>query len=734
MERPKGHSPGAIHELKIQLSILTVVFGLGVWAIVSHLRDLQIDLIESSTIRSASQYSETLTQFRTLYTSEVVERLASEGIEVTHDYHQKQGAIPLPATLSMLLGERIGSAGKDFSVKLYSGYPFPWRSEGGLHDEFAKHAWGHFTSGEAKPYIRIEAVNGVLSVRYAVADVMRPSCVGCHNSHSQSPKRDWRVNDVRGVLEVIQPIDAGIAQADRIFREIVVLSVVLLVITFGAIGLIIRRLQIQKQHTESVNQALNHEISERKLAQEQAVSAKEEAIAANQAKSIFLANITHEIRTPMNAILGYAQILQRDGDLTEDQKESVQIINRSGGHLLGLINDVLELSRIEAGAHEIKPTAFDLVELLNDLREMFLLRTQQKGLDWQVESDFPTVRLLVLGDVGKLRQVLINLVGNSIKFTDTGFVRLSVTTVKDDHYHFDVVDSGPGISKEQQITILEPFTQGSIGHEKGGTGLGLAISNKYLKLMDSTLKLTSQLEEGTRVSFTVELPLSEAPELAPDNLKQVVKLQPQYHIQILVVDDIELNRQLLHRMLTDIGASVITAKDGESAIDVLRSSKVDLIFTDLCMPDMDGVALLKEIKGMPEYAKVPLVAISASSLQVDLHHYLKLGFDDYISKPFYFESIYQCLQRHLNVDFLYKATDMSDVSDKAELPVSKISQQMKAALIAAAELYQISELEELIRPLDKYQSPWIEQVRDCISSYDMDGLIRYLNDMESDDE
>lgn len=735
MELPSIQKTDAKHGLRRQLLVLVAVLLLGIWAIVSHLRNLQIDLVESSTINSASQYSQMLAEFRTLYTSEVVQRLAVKGIQVTHDYHLKSGAIPLPATLTILLGERIGHEGKDLSAKLYSPYPFPWRTDrGGLRDPFAQEAWAYFKSGHSDAFVKIEKQGEKVNVRYAVADRMRASCVSCHNSHPNTPKDDWSTGDVRGVLEVVMPIDQGLAKVDKIFIEVGSLSILLLVLTFGSIALIIFRLERQKIRIEEMNEQLENEVTERRIAEEQATLAKEEAVAANQAKSIFLANITHEIRTPMNAILGYAQILQRDSDLTRDQQNSVSIINKSGGHLLGLINDVLEISRIEAGEHTLKAEPFDLVELLNDLSEMFHLKAKQKDIRWQVENDFASPKLPVIGDAGKLRQILINLVGNAIKFTDQGFVKLAVNTVRDNNYQFDIVDSGPGISKAQQRSILEPFTQGENGHDKGGTGLGLAISVKYLNMMGSELILESEVGKGTEIRFSLELVLSENDDLDIEVNTQIIGLKPGYSVKVLVIDDIELNRQLLHRMLTEVGIDVVAVGSGLDALKAMNEEQFDLVLTDLFMPDVDGLTLLKEIKKEPRWQHIPLVAISASSLQTERQYYLELGFDDYISKPFYFESIYQCLQTQLNIEFDYKESPEDTTLSSDNLLSNKIDVHIQQELLKYAELYQISEIEEIMQPFNHEQYEWVRIVQKFIADYDMEGLIRYVQTLETSDE
>jgi len=732
------------------IKTLATLFFLGSLLIFIHIKNLNVQLIEETTTQSTRQYAQMLNQFRTLYTSEVVDTIAKMGIEITHDYHEKENAIPLPATLSMLFGERMGVEGLDVSAELYSAYPFPWRvKSGGLSDDFRKDAWQFLVQYPDKPFSRIELVDGILSVRYAIADVMRPDCVGCHNTHPETPKVGWKVGDVRGVLEVVEPLSSGITHANRVFLQMVVMITVLLILGLIGFTFFLRRLTTNNLKLNQLNMYLGEEIAERKQAETelriakdnaeqakvQAELAKAEAVAANKAKSIFLANISHEIRTPMNAILGYTQVLQRDEHLNKDQLHSLSIINKSGEHLLGLIDDVLDLSKIEAGATPLVEDEFDLVELCNTLSDMFKLKAQQKNLSWKIVHDFAADHIFVKGDQGKIRQILINLVANAIKYTNKGFVSFSVTCKANNQFRFEIKDSGIGIAKEYQQTIFDAFNQGSINADAGGAGLGLAIVKKYLSLMSSELRLQSEVDKGSIFAFDLVLPIViSAKEYKEDFYVKCLK--DGQSKDILVVDDIEVNRDILARMLTDVGFQVQTAADGKEAIKLMSTTKFDLVFTDLMMPEMDGEALLHETK--LHYAQIPIVAISASSLEVDQGYFLNKGFASYISKPFRFDDIYHLLKKLLGVEFEYQQDKYpSQRSNDESLTDSSfaLSETQIEQIIEQCELYRINEVEQLISKMaeehPEYRA-YFEKLRQFVTDYDFDGLKVFLQGTDDD--
>ncbi|MCI0528533.1 MAG: ATP-binding protein, partial [Nitrospira sp.] len=398
------------------------------------------------------------------------------------------------------------------------------------------------------------------------------------------------------------------------------------------------------------------------------------AEAASQAKSTFLANMSHEIRTPMNAILGYAQILQLDSTLTKQQRKAVGTIERSGNHLLGLINDILDLSKIEAGRMELNSTDFDLVRLIRDLSAMFQLRCEQNRLTWQVEGLDEEQPTLVSGDEGKLRQVLINLLGNAVKFTSSGGVVLRVTPTDRDHYLFEVVDTGPGIPLRIQKTIFDPFQQGESGIKKGGTGLGLAISKKQIELMGGELAIESEEGKGTRFFFSLPLPpILKKVTLREDLDRKVVRLKPRYSVKALVADDNPANREVLAQILSSIGVEVIEVQNGQEALEKVREQVPDIVFMDYYMPTMDGLEAVQQI--VQEWGKnqIKLIMITASAFEHKREEFLRSGCHEVIIKPIRVKQIFDCLTNLLGVEYEYEDSRTGVVSEALSFDFSKIS-------------------------------------------------------------
>ncbi len=387
--------------------------------------------------------------------------------------------------------------------------------------------------------------------------------------------------------------------------------------------------------------------------------ARDQALEANKAKSLFLANMSHEIRTPLNAILGYSQLLHRESSFTEKQLKSLKIIEQSGNHLLGLLNDVLDISKIEAGKMVLNTINFDLNELLKGLSQIFQARCAEEGLNWH-ENFALADQLIVQSDPQKLRQILINLLGNAIKFTDKGDISLGVKNVGKDSYLFEVSDTGPGIAAEKIDNIFTAFHQEKAGLVKGGTGLGLAITKKQLHLLKSELQVSSVVDVGSVFSFTLALKsVHSGFEIRQESGMDVVRLASAGSVKTLVVDDIELSRNLLVDMLDEIDATVSSAANGLEAIELLEASKPedipDIIFMDIHMPVMDGIEAVKKIKA--KYGqKIICVAVTAATIEHSDEKYFQSGFDDYISKPYRFETIFECMKHHLGTDFEYKNT------------------------------------------------------------------------------
>jgi len=443
-----------------------------------------------------------------------------------------------------------------------------------------------------------------------------------------------------------------------------------------------------------LNETLKSEIEDRK-------SAEQAALTASQAKSTFLANMSHEIRTPMNAVLGYTQILQLDKTLTQKQCELLGIIEKSGDHLLGLINDILDISKIEVGAMKCLIDDFDLADLIQGVYKMFKVHANQKDITFELQSTLPSV-IPVRGDQGKLRQVLVNLVGNAIKFTDQGQVSLSVKST-DNIYEFKVSDSGPGIAKPYQGMIFEPFQQSTAGEKKGGTGLGLAISRQIAELMNGTLTLQPNTATGSCFVFQVELEAAttQIVKSQTKTFSEISHLAPEYHVSALVVDDNPENRDVLSTLLQTVGITVTEANNGQAALERMSLDKPDIVFMDINMPTMDGLTAINLIRKNPTQDQIKCIAITAFCVEHGLNDYLKAGFDDYIAKPFRFERVCSSIESLLNVEFSNQESltinqENLPALSKPDLSNVQLPDSLLTELLAVIEQQHITAIENLL--------------------------------------
>ena len=461
--------------------------------------------------------------------------------------------------------------------------------------------------------------------------------------------------------------------------------------------------------------------------------ARDAAESANSAKSIFLANMSHEIRTPMNAILGYAQILQRNSQLDSGQQRAVETIQSSGDHLLKLINDVLDISKIEAGRMELNPTDFDLRQLLESLSVMFELRCQENALGWRLEG-LDNDNIPIHGDEAKLTQILINLLGNAVKFTTDGEVILRFTPLPDDRYRFEVIDTGLGIAPEDQAKLFQPFQQGLAGLRQGGTGLGLTIARRQLALMDSDLTVESTMGEGARFGFTVSLPpaKSQIRTESTEVWSQVRHLASAFSVKALVADDVAENREILQGMLADIGVEVESVEDGQQALDRLATFHPDIVFLDIRMPVLDGMEAMRQLRQDERWQSVKVAAISASVLEHERQEFLSSGFDAFIDKPFRFERICACLAELLGVEFEYGEAEeaTTGVADWSHL---SLPSDLHDRLREAAELYSVTEMEDYLREVEELGEEHRQlaaHLRDLKQGHDMESILKVLGGIQ----
>jgi signal transduction histidine kinase/CheY-like chemotaxis protein len=452
---------------------------------------------------------------------------------------------------------------------------------------------------------------------------------------------------------------------------------------------------------ENFTEELETKVEERTSQLEESIEEAERALAkakeANQAKSRFLANMSHELRTPLNAILGFTQLMCRDRSLNRENRENLSIISRSGEHLLKLINDILEMSKIEAGQIALHESNFDLYSLLSSLEEMFRLKAQSKNLKLLFIKD-EQVPQFIKTDESKLRQVLINLLGNALKFTEEGSITLKLQWgrqlkregkkqwentfelfVADESFlHFQVEDTGAGIDSQELDKLFTPFEQTELGRKsQEGTGLGLSICQKYVQLMGGELAVDSTVGEGTIFSFDIIFQPVAPIQTESSSYKKVMGLAPnQPSYRILAVDDRRESRLLLVKLLSSLGFEVKEASNGQEAVQVWQTWEPHLILMDMRMPVMDGYEATKQIKADLKGQQTVVIALTASAFEEERIVVLAAGCDDFMRKPFQEEKLLEKIAEHLGVNYLYEEPESTLEVNPEQKSQKTISDQL----------------------------------------------------------
>jgi len=474
--------------------------------------------------------------------------------------------------------------------------------------------------------------------------------------------------------------------------------------------------------------------------------AKEKAEVANQAKSSFIANMSHELRSPLNAILGFTQIMTRSQTLPPEHQESVGIINRSGEHLLTLINNVLDLSKIEAGRITLNETNFDLHRLLDDIHDMFQLKASDKGLQLLLEPAESLPRYIRTDEV-KLRQILINLINNALTFTERGGISLRVsqnqspaTESKTNNQHpiticFEVEDTGAGIAPEELDQLFEAFTQTASGKQaQEGTGLGLSISRKFTALMGGEMWATSRVGEGTVFRFEIQCQEVAAADVeALHAQRRIIALEPsQPRYRILIVDDKTVNRQLLIHLLNPLGFELQEASNGKEAVEMWEIWEPHLIWMDLRMPVMDGFAATQKIKASTKGQATAIVALTASVLEEERAVVLSAGCDDFLRKPFRDEQIFKALEQHLGVRYIYEeiASPSENKAQQEEVLMAEnlqalspeIQRQLRQAVISASK----KEITAVVAAIETENPALSEAIATCFHNFEYDKILHLI--------
>jgi PAS domain S-box-containing protein len=473
------------------------------------------------------------------------------------------------------------------------------------------------------------------------------------------------------------------------------------------------------------------DISKRKEAEAALMAAKEAAESATRAKSAFLANMSHEIRTPLNAILGYSQLIRQDKNLSDSQEKSIDIISRNGEHLLELLNEVLDLSKIEAGRIILEPVSFRPRELFKAIQVMFQAPFQTKGLGFAMDIDTAMPDFLV-GDEKKIRQVIVNLLGNALKFTRIGEIKISVSFIPESPQQMavTVADTGYGIPEDRLEIIFEPFEQ--LETDLGGTGLGLSISRAFARMMGGDLTVESRVGHGAEFRFTARVAFQDT--ATPQPTRQIVGLSPgQPTYRILVADEDEDNRNLLVTLLGQLGFDTRGVSNSQETEDAWQAWKPHLIFMGMRMPAREAGRSAANIRMKPGGKDTVIIAVTASAFDDQADTILEAGCDDFIRKPFKVDDLYNKLQKHLNLQYIFEQGKTSgriqpDTATTADLKlnIQTLPEQLRRRMLKAAIRADVEETENIVLEIRDHHPALAFELKKLVDEFEFEKLQAYF--------
>ena len=447
---------------------------------------------------------------------------------------------------------------------------------------------------------------------------------------------------------------------------------------------------------------------------------------ANASKTKFLAHMSHELRTPLNAVLGYSQLLQKDKLMSEKSHKTLQTINRSGEHLLALINDILEVSKIETGNIELEPVSFDLYQFLDDIYEVFLARLHSEGLSFNLIKD-QGLPQYILADINKIRQIFINIIGNAIKFTAQGGITIRVGhDLKASNLLIEIEDTGEGIDDKEISKLFLPFKQtisGKLGG--GGAGLGLSIVQEYLGIMGGTIEVKSKLAFGT--IFYIVLPFEESSgsSIQKREFHEVKSLQEKdMGLEVLIADDNKTNNDLLAQTLERVGFKVQAVENGLEALRLFKKERPKIVLLDIEMPVMGGKEAVKEIRALEYGKEVPVIAVTASIFEIDQKRATEIGFNALIRKPFKDYELFEEIRRVLNIEYVLEEDENANEAQKVSL--DGVDDGLKEKLVLAASKMKITELNNLIDQMEMGFEKEARYLKKLSQDFDFETILEAL--------